>query len=173
MESTFPSRKDLINKNNYADDILEHIKEIDISNIDFNNVNYDPESRITKEQKTFFWIRAYLKEEDHILTPDDDIFITYKFSGEKLECKFICYGKSGFERNSDIDHLVDYNPEDNRKILCLMVDSDRINDKSDDIPFIRTLFKIGRYHEYQLLKRDDLLLTDSKDNVYEYIEIDF
>jgi hypothetical protein len=45
---------------------------------------------------------------------------------------------------------------DNKKILCLMIDSDKINKDSKDIPFIRSLFKIGIFYEYQLFKLDNL-----------------
>ena len=54
-----------------------------------------------------------------------------------------------------------------------MIDADRINKKSDDIPFIRTLFRIGRYYRPQVLRLSDLSIVDSKGNQLYCYDIDF
>ena len=66
-----------------------------------------------------------------------------------------------------------YNPEDDKKILCLMVDEKEVN-YSDKIPFIRTLFKTGRHYEYQLVRRDELLFKNKRtDETIDYYDCDF
>jgi hypothetical protein len=71
------------------------------------------------------------------------------------------------------ENVINYNPEDDRRILCLMIDSERIDKNSDDIPFIRTLFRIGKYYEAQILRNSDLSITDSSGNKLEFFDIDF
>lgn len=173
--NNFPSRKNIIEtvNNNYQNSIIDAIKQYDIDKVDFKNSNYDTVSEISEKQKTYFWIRVYLKEEDNILNPNDDISIKYNISGEELECKFICYNKKGLDKDNN-NQVTNYSGEDDKKVLCLMVDSDRINGNSSDIPFIRSLFKIGRYYEYQLMRRDDLNFIDKKSgSLLEYFDADF
>ena len=71
------------------------------------------------------------------------------------------------------EQVINYNPEDDKRILCLMIDADRIDNNSSDIPFIRTLFRIGKYYEAQILRNSDLLITDSSGNKLEFFDIDF
>ena len=173
--NNFPSRSSIISdaKNNYQNSIIEAIKNYDDSKVDYKNSNYDSANKIVEEQKTYFWIRLYLKEEDTLLKPNDVIKVRYNPSSEELECKFICYNKRGLDRDND-NQVTNYSGEDDKKVLCLMVDSDRINKNSQDIPFIRTLFKIGRYYEYQLMKRDDLNFIDSKSgDILDFFDVDF
>ena len=45
---------------------------------------------------------------------------------------------------------------------------------NDEIPFIRTLFKNGKHYEYQLMRRDELLFINKRNNIIlEYYECDF
>ena len=126
--------------------------------------------KILEEQKVYIWIRLYLKEESDVEI-GDDIFMTYTPSGEKLETKFICFGKEGMEK--DNDGLVNWNSEENKKVLCLMVNQDKIN-KGTDIPFIRTLFKTGIHYEYQLVRRDELLFINSRTGkTLDYFDCDY
>ena len=141
----FPDRRDLkkaIKENNAIyDDIIDQAKKINLDKIDFNSENFVPRSEIKQKQKVYFWVRVYLKEEFEI-TPDTDINIIWKETGEKITTKFICYAKRGLDKDLE-DQVTNYNPEDDKKVLCLMVDEDRINIHNEDIPFIKTLFKIN------------------------------
>ena len=102
----------------------------------------------------------------------DDIFMTYKPSGEKLSTIFVCYGKTDLGKDHE-DEMINYNPEDDKKILCLMVNQDHVN-KNTDIPFIRTLFKTGIHYEYQLVKRDELLFINSRTSeILNYFDCDY
>ena len=152
------------------DNLVEQIKTIDTEVIKDWNSNTDPGMKIVEEQKIYIWIRLYLKEEADV-EAGDDVIMTYTPSGEKLETKFICFGKEGMDK--DNDGLTNWNSEDNKKVLCLMVDQDRIN-KGTDIPFIRTLFKTGIHFQYQLVRRDELLFTNNRtDKTLDYFDCDY
>jgi hypothetical protein len=170
---SFPSRQDLkktVAQPNYYDTLIEQAKSIDTDNLDF-NVSFKPRSEIVEKQRTYFWTRLYLNEEVN-LTPDQDITIEYTPSGEKLITKFVCYAKKGLTKDLD-EQVVNYNSEDDKKCLCLMIDSDKINIDCQDIPFIKTLFKIGRWWEPQVMRRDELVFRDSLGNTLEYYDVEF
>lgn len=176
QQDPFADRKDLqktnINLHKYQEDILEQAKSIDTTKI-VEAGDFKPRTQIIEKQKVYFWIRLYLREEDQILDPNDTIQIRYVTSGEVLETKFICYNKSILNQDHDPD-VVNYNPEDDKKVLCLMVDSEKINKDSEDIPFIRTLFKIGQYYDYQLLKREELeFIVQKNGQILDYFDVDF
>jgi hypothetical protein len=171
----FPDRKDLKKKLEQDkvlyDDISEQVKKLDTDKIDFSKEDFVPKSDISQKQKVYFWIRIYLKEEVDV-EPNTDVTIFWKPSGEKLETKFICYAKRGLEKNLD-EQVTNYNPEDDKKVLCLMVDEERINFNNGDIPFLKTLFKLGRYHQRQIWKREDMVVLDSKEVELLWFDIDF
>jgi len=152
------------------DNLVEQIKTIDTEVVKDWDKNTNPAMKVLEEQKVYIWIRLYLKEESDVEI-GDDIFMTYTPSGEKLETKFICFGKEGMEK--DNDGLVNWNSEENKKVLCLMVNQDKIN-KGTDIPFIRTLFKTGIHYEYQLVRRDELLFINSRTGeTLDYFDCDY
>jgi hypothetical protein len=71
------------------------------------------------------------------------------------------------------DEIVNYNTEDDKKVLCLMVDQDTIN-KGIDIPFIRTLFKNCIHYQYQLMRREELLFINSRTgDTLDYFDCDY
>lgn len=136
--------------------LLEQIKNIDVDNTDFSNYSDTPIYKEIEKSKSYFWIRVYLSEEVDI-TPGDDITIKYVNSGEKLNTKYVCFSKKNIISNEI--NINKYDSEDDTKVLCLMVDEDKINHHSDDIPFIRKLFRNSRYFDYELFKTNDLILT--------------
>jgi hypothetical protein len=153
------------------DNLVEKIKTIDTEVVKDWDSNTDPAMKIVEEQKVYIWIRLFLKEESNVEI-GDNIFMTYTPSGEKLETKFICYGKTDMGKNHD-DEIINYNPDDDKKVLCLMVDQEKIN-KGTDIPFIRTLFKISIHYQYQLLKRDELIFVNSRTGeTLDYFDCDY
>lgn len=153
------------------DTIIESVKEIDIDSVKKWEETDNVKLKTIESQKVYIWIRLYLKEELDIKA-GDDIIIKYIPSGESLVTKFICFGKTTLSKDH-LDEIVNFNPEDDKKILCLMVDQDIIN-KSDEIPFIRTLFKSGYHYQYQLVKRVDLTFTNKRtDNIIEYYDCDY
>lgn len=160
-----------ITSNNYLDNIVELIRTIDTTELT-DSVDQTAVSKVTEEQKVYFWIRLYLKDENINAEIGDDISINWKLSGEKLITKFICYGKTGLSKDHQ-DEMTNYNPEDDKKCLCLMIDSKMVN-FNNDIPFIRTLFKTGYHYEYQLVKREDLqFIIDKNGMILDYFECDF
>lgn len=160
--------------------LVEQVAKLDLEEVVFDDTDeVAVESRKTKtkidKQKVYFWIRVYLKEECKI-EPGDDITIKYSVSGETLFTKFICYAKKG----NLVDYIdgepvvTNYNSEDDTKVLCLMVDEEKINYDSADIPFIRRLFRIGRHYEFELLRRADLILTNDRNKEeLDYYDIEF
>jgi len=153
------------------DNLVGQIKNIEVEKIKDWDSNVDPGMKVIEEQKVYIWIRLFLKEESDVQI-GDDIFMTYTPSGEKLETKFICYGKTDMGKDHD-DEIINYNPDDDKKVLCLMVDQEKIN-KGTDIPFIRTLFKISVHFQYQLVKRDELVFINSRTGeTLDYFDCDY
>jgi hypothetical protein len=153
------------------DNLVEKIKTINTEEIKDWYSNKGSDMKVIEEQKVYIWIRLYLKEESDVQI-GDEIFMTYKPSGEKLNTIFVCYGKTDLGKDHE-DEMVNYNPEDDKKILCLMVNQDIIN-KGIDIPFIKTLFKTSIHYQEQLMKRSDLLFINSRTNqTLDYFDCDY
>ena len=152
------------------DFVREQLKDVDTAELS-DDVSNDPEVEITPE-KVYFWTRIYMKEENPNLEIGDTITIKYIPSGEEMKTQFFAYGKTGLERDHD-DELVNFNPEDDKKVLCLMVEEKIVNE-SEDIPFIRTLFKLGRHYEYNVMKREELLFVNDRNGiVIDWFDCDF
>lgn len=164
---------DIIKKNNENVDINDPFSGFS-SREDFLNFKRERETSITtiEEQKTIIWTRIFLNDEDNTLKPGDKIFIKYIPSGEVLETTFGAYNKKSNFSDKNGEVVKEYDPEDDKKVLCLAVDIDYVNNPTNNIPFIRTLFKQGRYFENQLLKRNELrIYSEAKE--FEYYSIDF
>lgn len=162
-------------------DLHEMLKS-QIDNIDTDNV-YDDNTiseninkreakiSIIEESKSYIWIRLFLKEENLDIKQGDDIVIKYTPSGEELEIKFLAYDKKGLQENSE-GELID-TKEDDKKILIFMVDEKLIN-YSNNIPFIRTLFKSSYHYQEQVYRRFELTFTNKRtEEVYEYFDVNF
>ena len=161
---------DLNNGKTLYEFVQEQLKDLDTADLS-DEVSDDIITDITPEV-VYFWTRLYLKEENPNVEIGDWVNITYTTSGEKLKCQFFAYGKTGLDRNHD-DELINFNSEDDKKVLCLMVEEKVVNE-SEDIPFIRTLFKLGRHYEYQLVKRDELQFVVERNGVIlDYFDSDF
>lgn len=159
----------------YLSPIVEAIKNI---NTDLENSGkwiYDEivaTTKILEEQKIYFWIRLYLREENPNIQIGDDVSINWIHSGEKLTTKFISYGKKGLEKDH-VGEVTNFSTEDDKKVVCLMVDETKVN-FSDEIPFIRTLFKTGKHYEYQLVKREELQFVVERNGIIlDYYDCDF
>jgi hypothetical protein len=162
---------DLI-KDNYLQLIAEKLSKIDTDDAEKWQYDENPDVNIIDEQKVYFWIRLYISDEDSNIEIGDDISIQWSPSGEELVTKFICYGKRGLQKDHN-NQVINYESEDDKKVLCLMVD-ERVVNFSNEIPFIRTLFKTGRYYEYQLVKRNELLFVNKRNGVIlDYYDCDF
>jgi hypothetical protein len=160
-----------ITKSSYLDDIVEVIKSIDTKNLS-DDVDNNPISTVTEEQKVYFWIRLFLKEEDPNVNIGDDITIEWVPTGEKLQTKFIAFGKKGFDKDGG-DEITSYSTEDDKKILSLMIDTKMVN-FNDDIPFIRTLFKTGYHYQDNIFKRSELLFVNNRNSmILDYFDCDF
>lgn len=156
------------------DNLIEKIKTINTDTIEKWDENSQPTSNILEKQRVYIWIRLYLKEESSKIKIGDDISMVYRPSGEKLSTKFICYDKTTLTKDhDDLEKITNFNPEDDKKILCLMVDEDIIN-KGEEIPFIKTLFKTSHHYQYQLVKRDELVFINERTNeILEYFDCSY
>jgi hypothetical protein len=154
---------------NYIEEIINTIKSIDTKKLSDDITT--PEVSIIETQKIYLWIRLYLKEEVDIIDGDDYI-MEYSPSGENIIAKFISYGKKNLHRD-ELDQIVNFDPEVDKKVLCLMVDENEINTRKD-IPFIRTLFKVSKFYEFQVIRRSDLTFKNLRTNIIvDYIDCDF
>jgi len=150
--------------------IQEQLLDIDTSELT-DDVNNDVQIEISPEV-VYFWTRIYLKDENPNIEIGDIVDITYLPSGEKLKTQFITWGKRGLERDHE-DEVINYNQEDDKKIICLMIEEKVINE-SEDIPFIRTLFKLGRHYEHNIIRRHELQFTVSRNGIIlDYYDCDF
>lgn len=167
-EAEFPERKQLSSRRQTMESM---IKNIDMETADFSDVKRHTKSEVIQKQATYAYIRVFLREEDHQLVPNDVVKIIYTPTGEVLDTLFISYGKDREHKNNG-DDIVGYVPEDNRKEICLMINVDIINIGSEHIQFIRSLFRCGRFFEYQLLRHDELEVSVGGVN-FDYFDIDF
>lgn len=152
--------------------VIEQIKSIDESKV-VDSVDDTPLMKVVETQKVYYWIRLYLKEEVKDLKVGDVINITYLKSLESLKTIFVAFGKKNLNRDLD-NVIINYDPEDDKKTLCLMVDEDDLKENSDSIPFIRTLFKTYGYYQFQVYKRDDLKFINNRTKEScDYIDVDF
>lgn len=152
--------------------ILDQIRSIDTSKLSDKNER-DTTTKIIEKQKVYFWIRLYLKDEVSDITPGDNFEMCYLVSGEKLITKFVAFGKKNLNRDLD-NVIINYDPEDNRNVLCLMVDEDDLRENSSNVPFIRTLFKTSTYFQFQVYRRDDIKFTNLRTNEScDYVDVDF
>ena len=158
-----------LSKENYQDSLIESIKQIDTKDLS-DDVDDKVGVSVADKQKIYFWIRLYIKEENINLTIGDKVNIRWTPSGEELETLFTAYGKKGLEKDGE---GISESKEDDKKIICLMVDSEVVNN-SDDIPFIRTLFRTGNHYEHQLVRRDELIFYNPENGTdIEYYDCDF
>lgn len=151
--------------------IYKQVENIDTKDLK-DDVDQTPSIEVTEKQKVYFWIRLYVENELLNIEPGDELIMEYKWApGEKISTKFVCYGKQGLQKDHE-GEIVGYNQEDDRKIICLLVDSDYIN-YSDEIPFLRKLFKTSFHFEEEIIKRNDLTFTNKRtqENT-EYFDID-
>ena len=156
----------------FYEDLVKQSQGIDTTKLD-ENVSTTPDTKIVETTKIFFWIRLYLKEELSDLVLGDDIQISYLPENENLVTKFICFGKTNLNKDYNSDSVSQYDPDDDKKILCLMIDEETIKTRQD-IPFIRTMFKTSIYYKYQLMRRTDLVFTNMRTNQsIEYIDCSF
>jgi len=142
------------------DQIVDQIKSIDSTNLS-DEVDQSPSTIEIEKQKVYIWIRLYLKSEVEDLQEGDDFLINWSHSGESLSTKFICFGKKHSFKDSDGENEISMATDDDPLCLCLMVDEEIIK-RSEDIPFIRTLFKVSEHYQEQVYHRDELTFTNTR-----------
>jgi hypothetical protein len=154
------------------DSLVEQIKKIDSDELS-DNVNDEIEVSEVEKQKVYIWLRVFLKNELEDIKEGDNFKIEYLPSGEYLITKFIAFGKKNSFKDADDYTQIQAHTEDDPKVLCLMVDENEIQN-SQEIPFIRTLFKVSRHFEFQVYRREELVFTNNRTGLkIDYIDCEF
>jgi hypothetical protein len=174
MIEEFPDRKSIIeNKkiDSYQQSLVDQVKQLDITNVDFSSSDFKPRNKIVEKQKIYRWSRLFIKDELSDLKVNDVIQIEHLPTGEILKSVFICYAKKNLEKDSD-GNIVTFDGDEDKKILCLMIDIEHL--ESDKVKFIRTLFQNTKWYEYQLMKRTELLFVNKRtDRSIDYYDVAF
>jgi hypothetical protein len=158
--------------NTIYDSLVEQIKKIETDELS-DNINDEIEISEVEKQKVYIWLRVFLKDELTDIKEGDNFKIEYSPSGEFLLTKFIAFGKKNSYKDADDYTQIQMITEDDPKVLCLMVDENEIQN-SQEIPFIRTLFKISRHFEYQVYRREELTFTNVRTgDLIDYIDCEF
>lgn len=149
---------------------IEELKTLDVEKISFSNDprDYQAKSEIKQASKSYIYIRVALYDEID-LAVGEEFTITY-LGNQTLDAVFVCYNKVG--QTKDADGTVNYNPDDDKKTLVLMVDQDKLNKDSDNIPDLRCFFRASRYHREIVYRKSDLVFLDSQGNSLNYYWLD-
>lgn len=147
--------------------VMEQLKDVATEDLP-TNVDTGAKMEIVEKQRTYIWIRLYLKEEISDLESGD--LFTIEYDNESLDAQFIVFGRKNLLKDND-DNIINYDNEDDTKQLCIMVDQDTL---TSDIPFIRSLFRSTPFFEYQVYRRTDLKFINTRTSEsYEYIDVEF
>ena len=154
------------------DQLVEQIKNIDSDDLS-DDVSQTPTMSEVEKQKVYIWLRVFLKNELEDIKEGDNFKIEYLPSGEYLITKFIAFGKKNSFKDADDYTQIQAHTEDDPKVLCLMVDENEIQN-SQEIPFIRTLFKVSRHFQFQVYRREELVFTNNRTGLkIDYIDCEF
>jgi hypothetical protein len=173
IQEIMQKEENMINTTSLYESIVNMIKGIDDKTLSSIEKEGDAVSvKETEKTMTYFWIRIFLKEECGVITPGDLVDVTYQ--DEKLEVIFSSYGRENTRSSSEIDdEVTEYVHEEDKKCLIFLVDEDKIRKDSEDIPFIRTLFRSSPWFELQVYRREELVFKNRKTGeVYEYVGAD-
>jgi len=118
-----------------------------------NDFRANIEMKIVEEQLEYYWIRVYTKEE-YDIKPGTIVNLAHMPTTETLELMFTNYDKVG-KTNTQSEDLEEFEKEENKKVLCLLVNMTDLY-KRTDVDLIRKLFRKSKYYEEILLKRKDL-----------------
>jgi len=178
MDMDFPSRKDILDSRkrnqqspSYLDAVVDQVKSIDIEKVDFENSDFKPRQRIVEKQRVYRWTRVFVKEEVVDIAVNDIYHIRHLPTGESMECSFICFAKKGLAKDSS-GSIVSYDGEEDRKILCLMIDTDLLG--KEGVRTISSLFPNTPYYEYNLMRRDELVFENKRTGErLDYFDVQF
>lgn len=167
----FPDRKSIIPSDTHLESIVDKAKTIDVDKINFDGEDFQPKTKIIQKQRVYLWMRLYLKNDIDIL-PETKVMMVYNGGEELLETYFMYFGKKGLERDVN-GQIINFNPDDDKRVLCLLIDTDRLNVNCVDIPYIKTLFPLGKFYKPQYIKKMDFEFLIDGDKQIEFYDIDF
>lgn len=150
--------------------IINDIINLDKDTVSKLNDEFDVKVNIVEPQRVFIWTRIYLKDELEDILEGDQIELHYIPTDEKLVTTFSTWERMG-QNKDKIGYFVSNVSELDKKILILLIDESHL---TEEVPFIRTLFRDSRYYEYQLMKKSELIVTNKRTNhKIDYIDISF
>lgn len=173
------TRKELLAEHNSSkftnslyDSIVESVKSIDINTIIDGNDNESVAINQVQKSTSYLWLRLYLNEDDTTTQASDTITMHYLDYDEKLALHFVCYAKTNTTQDTN-EAVVNYNPEDDKKVLCMMVEEDAIT-KDNKLEYIKTMFKTLPWFQKQYFRPVELTFTNERTGqVYDYYSADF
>jgi hypothetical protein len=168
---TFPERKSIVRSDTHLENIVEEAKKVDLAKVNFEGEDFQPQTKIIQKQRVYFWLRLYIKDEIDI-KPETKINMVYNSGQETLETYFMYFGKKGFERDAQ-GQIVNFNPEDDKKLLCLLIDAENINTNSNNIPYMRTLFPLGKFFQPQYIRKYDFTFDLENGTQIDFFDIAF
>jgi hypothetical protein len=132
------------------------------------------ERAVLEESKEYYWLRLYLREECEIEN-GEVLRLRYAPTEESIDLIFIAYEKKG-QTDQFFSDIIEYVKEDDKKILCLMLDIKEVNTRTD-IGTLQKLLRCSRVHEDTMLRRQDLLFERKTENndwaPLDYYDADF
>lgn len=167
----FPDRKSIVKSDTHLRSIVHEVKKIDVNKVNFDGEDFEPHTKIIQKQKVYIWIRVYLKEEMDI-KPETKVIIQYLGGKESIETYFMYFGKKGLERNKD-GEIVNFNPEDDRRILCLLIDSERLDYNNHDIPYMKTLSPLSKHYKPDYFRKFDFTILLEDGTNLDFFDIEF
>ena len=111
-----------------------------------------------EESKVYTWTRLYIRDEVDIKS-GEHIRIKHTPTKEYIDLEFSSFEKKGFNRNENGEIIINYESEEDKKILCLLVDMSFINKSDNNIPFLRSIFRGSDYYEEHVIRMMDFKFT--------------
>lgn len=146
-----------------TDEILNKLKNVNLNDISFgeDEEDYDILNQIVDKQLVFTWSRLLINEEIEDLQIGDEIIMSYKYSDLTLELKFGAFAKVT-EVSSTEEGVTEYITEDDKRVLCLMVNEEYLKDAKYST--ISRLFKRSKFFEYLTIQKGDLVFKNKRTN---------
>lgn len=167
LEEKMKNASSPISSKSHYDMIKDQIDSMDFTNTQFSD---NPNMKVDEVQKgtEHIWTRIYLREEVEI-DPKDIIEVKYLPNNTSMQMSFICFGKPITSKNS-AEGIANYNPEDDRKVLCVMVESSVL--KANKTP--NNFFRANPFTSDVLIRIADMEIYNVTKGVkLDYYDIDF
>lgn len=150
--------------------VIEQVKAIeDPSKLDYSNEYVG--ATIIERQKTFSWVRLYLNNECEDLKSGDVITIHHKYHNETIESFFSFYDKVN-NTNKEEDNIKSYIGEDDKKVLCLMVEVEEL--ERSNKTYMKTIIRGSKFFSPDIIRNSDIEITNTRTGqVFDFYMVSF